>query len=261
MRIPQQERSAGSRRSLFFSLPSALAMVLVVGSLLVTRASANYLPPLQYEAVATLERRDAACPTNYVSCESQGSAFAGICCADGQYCALDQSSSPACCPTGAVCTGAATGTLTSPITATSTSVSYVSNSLFAFPAVATSFSNAAACSRAASACSSNYAACTSDLASGTGGYGVTIDVPGGGGVTVQPTHATQLAVSSAVSVCSSLSSQACHGLSISRCSAVGTTGGFVVGTANAAPPPRITAMPCLVGVAAGVGLGVLGAGL
>jgi hypothetical protein len=88
---------------------------------------------------------------------------------------------------------------------------------------------------------------------------VTINVPGGGGVTVQPTH-TQLAVTSATSICASLSSQACHGLVVSRCTASGTTGGFVVGTANAAPA-RITGMPCMVGMVAGVGLGVLGAGI
>lgn len=255
MRIPQPTDSATRRHSLF-SLPPAL--IVALSSLLITSATANYIPPLQYGAAAAMERRDTACPANYLSCDSQGSAFAGICCADGQYCALDSSNSPACCPSGAVCTGAATETLTGTLP-TSTTVSYVSNSLFAFPAIATSFSNAGACSSAVSACSKNYAACTSDLASGTGGYGVTINVPGGGGVTVQPTH-TQLASSSAASVCSSLSSQACHGLSMSRCSTVGTTGGFVVGTANVAQP-RITGMPCLMGMAAGVGLGVLGAGI
>lgn len=87
---------------------------------------------------------------------------------------------------------------------------------------------------------------------------MTISVPGGGGVTVQPTH-TQLAVSSATSICASLSSQACHGLVVGRCATTGTTGGFVVGTANAAP--RITGAPCMVGMMAGVGLGVIGAGL
>ncbi|KAK9770726.1 hypothetical protein SCAR479_12615 [Seiridium cardinale] len=239
MRIP---RHAGSS-------PVLLTLTLD----LITLTAANYIPPLQY-AAAAVERRD-TCPADYISCESQGSAFAGICCANGQYCALDNSNSPACCPSGAVCTGAATAT----VTGTVTSVSYVSNAYFAFPSIATSFPNAGACSSAVTACSSNYGACTSDLASGTGGYGVTINVPGGGGVTVQPTH-TQLALSSATSICASLSSQACHGLVVSRCATAGTTGGFVVGTANAAAA-RITGMPCVVGMVAGVGLGVIGAGL
>ncbi|KAH6660242.1 hypothetical protein BKA67DRAFT_547388 [Truncatella angustata] len=232
-------------------IPRSIGSSSAVLTFLVSLTAANNIPPLGYSPFATMEKRD-ACPANYVSCDSLGSAFSGICCAGGQYCALDTSNQPACCPSGAVCTGTAASTATGTVT----SVSYVTNSYFAFPAIATSFSNAGACSAAVSACSSNYALCTSDLASGTGGYAVTISVPGGGGVTQQPTH-TQLAVSQATSICAGLSSAACHGLSASRCATVGTTGGFVVGTANAAMP-RITAAPCIVGMVAGVGLGVLG---
>ncbi|KAI1868652.1 uncharacterized protein JN550_006227 [Neoarthrinium moseri] len=224
----------------------------LLASALTSLTAANYVPPVNYAAV---ERRDTTCPANYFSCESQGSVFAGVCCVNGQACALDSGNNPACCPFGKVCTGAAPTATTGP---GGTSVSYVSNSLFAFPAIATSFSNGGACASALSSCSANYALCTSDLASGTGGYAVTIAVPGGGGVTTAPTHA-RLDLASATSVCASLSSQACHGLAAARCETTGSAGGFYVGTANAAGP-RVTGAPCMVGMMAGVGLGVLGAG-
>jgi hypothetical protein len=141
----------------------------------------------------------------------------------------------------------------------------VTNSLYAFPAVATSFSNAAACSAAATRCATNYALCTSALEVGvtTGAaYGVTIAVSGGGGVTVVGATHTALPTESAVSVCQSLSSQACHGLSVARCATTGTAGDFYVGTATGnAAGPRITGAPCLVGVVAGVGVGLGLAGL
>lgn len=143
----------------------------------------------------------------------------------------------------------------------------MSNSLYAFPAVATSFSNAGACSSAATRCANNYASCTAALeaaAATSGAYGVTIAITAGGGATSVitaggATHSA-LPASSAQSICSSLSSQACHGLSTPLCAATGSsTAGFYVGTAagNAAGP-RVTGAPCLVGVMAGVGLGVWG---
>ncbi|KAI0136271.1 hypothetical protein BJ170DRAFT_601075 [Xylariales sp. AK1849] len=240
-------------------IPHDRASALISSLCLVSLAYADlvYIQPVAYAAAAArrddpVARRDDACPANYFSCSSQGSAFAGICCASGQLCALDTSNSAACCPSGAVCTGAAPSTLTGTVT----QVSYISNSLFVFPAIATSFSNAAACSAAYSSCSANYAACTSDLASGTGGYGVTVNVPGGGGVTVQPTH-TQLDVASATSVCSSLESAACHGLSSARCSSTGSGDGFTIGGSGNAAGPMITVAP--IAAMAGVGFGMLGA--
>lgn len=142
------------------------------------------------------------------------------------------------------------------------------NSYFSFPYLAsTSFPNAAACTSAASACAADYAACTADLGSGSGSsasaYGVTIVVPGGGGITVAPTQAAgSLGAAAVSSVCGSLSRAACFGLQSSVCSQSGTAGGtgFYVGTQNAAARP--TAPPCagvVVGaVAAGVGIGMMG---
>lgn len=220
----------------------------LISSFLVCLSKADYISPLHF---AALQQRQ-GCPASYFSCEDQGlgSVFDGTCCADGQKCALDSNNQAACCPTNAVCTGTV-GTPT-------TTQSYITNQYFAFPAIPTSFPNTAACANAVSACSENYAACTSDLASGTGGYGVTIVVPGDGGTTVAPTHTT-VGLASATSICSSLSSAACHGLQSTRCSVTGSSAGFFVGTENAAMP-RITAGPCMIGrVMAGVGLGVWGA--
>ena len=90
-----------------------------------------------------------------------------------------------------VCTGTAPSIFVTP-TATPTVVSYVPNSFFPYPFMATSFANSAACLSAVSQCGVNYAACTSDLegSDAANGYGVTIVVPGGGGVTVSPAQGT-----------------------------------------------------------------------
>lgn len=203
---------------------------------------------------ALFARQTSGCISGTFSCASEGSAFSGVCCATGQTCALDADSSPACCPSGAVCTGTAPSSYSAP---SATAVSYVANAYFSFPYVATSFSNAAACTRAASQCAANYRACAADL-EGAGGAAVTIVVPAGNGgsTTIGASAGTTLPTASATSICQSLSSVACHTIETSYCTA-GSTAGFTVGTANAAP----TNMPCIglvAGVAVGVGLGVLG---
>lgn len=201
-------------------------------------------------------RQTNGCIAGTNSCANQGSAFNGICCADGQTCALDADNSPACCPSGAVCTGTAPSSFRPP---TTTAVSYVPNNYFSFPYIATSFSNEGACSRAVSQCSANYAACTQDLGGAGGGGAVTVVVPAGNGgtTTIGANAGATLPTASASSVCQSLSSVACHSIQGSYCEA-GSTAGFTVGTANAAP----THMPCMgvvAGVAAaGVGFGMMG---
>ncbi|UNI15286.1 hypothetical protein JDV02_001829 [Purpureocillium takamizusanense] len=183
-------------------------------------------PPPAVPALATyapaatplyLIARDQQCPVDTLPCPaSLGAAFKDICCQKGQTCALDASNSPACCPSGAVCTGAApasapTGGATAP-------VSYVENPYFSFPYAPTTFSNSASCAAATRACSSNYKACVTGL-QGAGGYGVTINVPGGGGTTV-PGAASNLGAS-ATPLCSSLSSKACARLEATKCDSYG----------------------------------------
>ncbi|KAJ9157671.1 hypothetical protein NKR23_g101 [Pleurostoma richardsiae] len=243
--------------------PTTPTLLFLLAAPLCVLAGPQPFQPVETAAAAAyydlLLLKRQSCITNFYSCASQGSAFTNICCENGQVCALDASNQPACCPSGAVCTGTAPASFVTPSTATGTaSASYVSNTFFPFPYVATSFADSAACTSAVSECSANYAACTSELqGSGSGGYGVTIDA---GGTTVVAATPMSLAVTSAAGVCSSLSSVACSGLQSSDCSQVGTaTGGFVVGSGNGVPRPTAPPRAGVVGaVAAGVGLGILG---
>ncbi|KAI1365612.1 hypothetical protein F5Y08DRAFT_172623 [Xylaria arbuscula] len=211
-------------------------------------ALANPVDPLGYSDALDffpIHQRDVTCPANYFSCEDQGTQFEGACCENGQTCSLDAQQSAACCPTTATCTGVAPGT-----GATATA-SYVSNAYFAFPAIATSFSNAAACTSALHDCTDNYDACVQGLEGANAGYGVTVQVPG---ATTVVQAQTTLPSATATSICSTLSLQACHGLSNGLCHA-GTQGGFTIGSANGAPRPTAA---CMAGILAGVGLGIVG---
>lgn len=207
----------------------------------------RYHAAVPVEALFARQTSSSGCISGTYSCASEGVAYSGICCASGQACTLDSANSPACCPSGDVCTGTAPSSYRAP---SSTAVSYVANTYFSFPYIVTSFSNAAACTRAVSQCSANYAACTADLEGS--GNGVTVVV--GGSTTVTNSGTATYATSTATSVCSSLSSVACFGIQSSYCTA-GATAGFTVGSANAAARP--TGIPC-VGVLAGVAAGVVG---
>ncbi|RCI08910.1 hypothetical protein L249_4921 [Ophiocordyceps polyrhachis-furcata BCC 54312] len=153
----------------------------------------------------------AQCPPDTFQCP----AYLGpdICCQNGQTCALDAHNSPACCPAGAVCTG--TAPAGPPQTA---AVSYVPNQFFSYPYAATSFDNSASCASAIHACSSNYDACVTGLQRDAA-YAVTVNVPGGQGLTVSPSQ--RHLGTSATAICSSLSSQACGKLQATRCEAYG----------------------------------------
>lgn len=127
--------------------------------------------------------------------------------------------------------------------------------------MATSFPNSAACLSAVSQCGADYSACTADLEGldSADGYGVTIVVPGGGGVTVSPSRGSGLGTSSATSICASLSSEACSGFQSTQCYQTGTpTAGFYVGTSNAAPRPTANCRMAGAVVVAGVGMGIFG---
>jgi hypothetical protein len=156
----------------------------------------------------------------------------------------------------AVCTGTVGGG-TATGTATATSVSYVSDQYFVFPAIATSFADSDACFSALSECSTNYGICTSDLVSG--GFGVTVVVPGT--TTIEPTL-TALPLTSATSICASLSSKACYDLQSAQCAQTGTSSGFYVGSTNAGPRPTAACragVVAAVGIGMGMGMGFLGA--
>lgn len=176
-------------------------------------ATATYAPA----ATHVLLGRADTCPSNTFECsEELGEQFDGICCQDGQSCALDANNSPACCPSGAVCTGTAPASATGDPTA---QASWVSNQYFSFPYAPTSYEDSDECRSAVTDCSENYDACVTYLESG-GSYGVTIAVPGGGGTTVG--GGGTITGSSATAICSSLSSQACSKLEATSCSKWGS---------------------------------------
>ncbi|KAH7017907.1 hypothetical protein EDB80DRAFT_300972 [Ilyonectria destructans] len=195
-------------------LPSAIAVLAVATLTASDVPAASYVP-----AASFLFRRADSCPSNTFQCSKDlGAQFSDICCQDGQTCALDADNSPACCPSGAVCTGAAPASATGNPTAIA---SYVSNSYFSFPYAPTSYADSDACNSAVDVCSENYDACVTVLGSG-GQYGVTIAVPGGGGTTVEADGSAL--GTSATSICSSLSSKACS--EATQCSEYGSAAPF-----------------------------------
>jgi hypothetical protein len=222
-----------------------------------------------------LLKRDGNCPVNFNACLQDG--YGGACCTVGAVCTTDGARNVACCPIGATCTGTITagaaatttggggvfGSATTTTTNTATiapttagPVSVITNAFFPFPIIATSYPNSAACNSAYLACQTNYAACTANLQGG--GFGVTVVAPQGG-VTVAPT-AQNLGASSATSICSSLSQQACYGIVSENCAQFGqgTGGSFVVSqTGNFAARPTVGCFAAA-GIMAGVGLGIAG---
>ncbi|KAI9850219.1 MAG: hypothetical protein M1838_005989 [Thelocarpon superellum] len=127
-----------------------------------------------------------------------------------------------------------------------TEASSITNSYFTYPALPTTFPNAAVCSAAYADCQTDYQKCTAQL--GGGGNGATITLPGGNQVQV---GATVTLGPTATSICSSLSQSACRGLALSNCNTYGVNG--VSG--NMAMPTGVAPM---YGVGVGVALGVAG---
>ncbi|KAG9248374.1 hypothetical protein BJ878DRAFT_488499 [Calycina marina] len=233
-----------------------------------------------------LYKRDGNCPVDSNSCTTLGEDFGGACCTVGSVCTTDSGHGIACCPIGAKCTGTATrgsatatgsggavlGSVTTPtpVSALTTSgsaptttmtdpdatitgaVSYLSNAYFPFPIIPTSYANSAACNSAYEACQTNYAACTADL--GGSAFGVTVVAPDGAGITQAPS-VVAVGASSASSICSSLSAQACYDISSDTCDIFGG-GTFSNGDTTAAAAKPRQSMGCL---AAGMmALGVVG---
>jgi hypothetical protein len=189
-----------------------------------------------------LKRQGNTCATNYYPCVNLNAP--SVCCPRTAVCSFDLNRNPACCPQGTTCTGtlgapagpaATTGTGTptfvfaSTTTAAATSQgpfvqqttgplpnagarSTVQNAFYPFPFIATTYTNAAACSAAYTGCQTDAAMCTTALANGA--QGVTISAPNGGAtITAVPSIGLQ----SAQSICASLSSQACYGLQVEAC--------------------------------------------
>ncbi len=208
-----------------------------------------------------LKRQGTNCATNYYACTNLNAA--GLCCPRTAVCSADRNNVVACCPQGAACTGTlgvATGSITASttvpfVTASTTTAgpfvqattanagspgSTVNNAFYPFPYIATTYTNAAACSSAYTRCQSDAASCTNALIGGA--QGVTISAPNGGAtITAVPS----LGQASASSVCSSLSQQACYGLQVQACQAFD-------GRGNVAPTRACGGLAVGVGVALGV---------
>ncbi|KEF52796.1 uncharacterized protein A1O9_11213 [Exophiala aquamarina CBS 119918] len=243
---------------------------------------------------ALLIKRQNNCQSGYINCGNLGAS--DVCCSQGSNCALDQAGNIACCPSGAVCTGTIRGTRTDSVTSgsasgtnaassttafvlggTTTSTtsqgttaqptgvagggSTVPNNFFPFIYIPTSYANAALCTSAFSSCQTASTSCFVALA---GQNGVTVS-GFGGGITVQGASGTIL--STASSICSSLSAEGCYNLQESQCAGFGTgagsnptgsgtTTGFVqVGNHG----PRQTACPgILYAAGAGAMVGAVG---
>lgn len=186
-----------------------------------------------------LVKRQSGCADGYNGCGNIGAP--GLCCRNSQVCSKDAVGQVACCPINAACTGAIGGIATNTLAPTTTSplifptttttnggfvqqptnaASYVRstvpNSFYPFAFIPTTYTNAAACSSAYTSCQTDAASCTADLANGR--QGVTISAPNGG-VTI--TAIASLGLPSAVSICASLSSQACYGLQVEACNRYG----------------------------------------
>lgn len=199
------------------------------------------------------------CDSGYAACINLGAP--GLCCRTNQVCSADAANNVACCPLGAACTGTidpldpvivtATPTVTTqPLAPPAGSFdqtggpatrSWVPNEYYPFPAIPTTYTNAAACSRAYSTCQEDAADCTSALANGQ--PGVTISGPNGGATI---TAIASLGQVSASAICSSLSQRACSGLIVEACASFGGD--------NAA---RTRCAP-MYGVGAGVAVGLAG---
>ncbi|KAJ5712262.1 hypothetical protein N7493_008730 [Penicillium malachiteum] len=217
-----------------------------------------------FEVLQLLKRND-NCPSGYNACTNEGNSAA--CCKSGTNCTKDSANQIACCPTGASCTGTLTGTATSTettgsgfefpqgaTTTTTTTTSEDSGSgatstvsgVYPFVYVPTSLSNAKTCSSYYSLCQSEYTGCTQAL---MGRWGVTV-AGSDGGITVEAITAT----SEATSICSSLKSSACHGLSLGYCETLETATATATAQGNGAPQQgRSTSLHDLVlGLAVGV---------
>jgi hypothetical protein len=134
--------------------------------------------------------------------------------------------------------------------------SFVNNPYYPYAFIPTTYANAAACSSAYTTCHADFTSCSAYLAGQPGANGVTVSVSGGGGITVAANAApTTYPGEFASSVCASLSSSACYGLTVEAC------GNFGAGTATGnAAPARCTAVRYAAGAGLGVAMGMMGYG-
>jgi hypothetical protein len=91
--------SMRSRRALPSPAPW-IPICLALACISTVCASLQPFRPVETAPAAVAKRQAAGCLPNFYSCANQGPAFNGVCCQNGQLCALDAASNPACCPSG-----------------------------------------------------------------------------------------------------------------------------------------------------------------
>lgn len=246
--IRQLSTTAQLRPTFLSTMRTVIAPLLLapLAALAAPDAFANFEPALEQlptvfnetESLAQdgtlelLKRQGNTCANNYYACSNLGAP--GLCCPRTAVCSADQRGQVACCPQGNVCTGtigaipttSPTATQTGPFVVASTTTagpfvqqttgasagSTVQNQFYPFPYIATTYTNAAACSSAYTSCQGDAAKCTNALANGA--QGVTISAPNGGAtITAIPSVGLQ----SAQSICASLSSIGCYQLTVEAC--------------------------------------------
>lgn len=245
-----------------------MRLTIVALLLILNSAATEYSPFLEpynedttYNGFAlNLFRRDRNCGSG-ISCATMGDKAS--CCMSQARCAVDEAGHVGCCPAGAECTGTIGGSAVATATGTpspsaqvtgSGGQRVVSNAYYPFPYLPTNFPNAAICTSSYSSCATEYARCTYSLESGDSGVTVS-----GAGVGI--TKAAAIPDITAASICSSLSTEACHGLQLAGCAtygsaAAGTAGGSFVTSAIAAPTG--CAGMYRVGMGVGVAIGIAG---
>lgn len=249
--------------------------IAAVGFALAQQQQAEYSPffdPVQYgRGQPLLLHKRQNCPSGYNNCGSLGSGANAACCPTDSNCALDEVGHVACCQIDAVCTGTIDGTIIESVTSTSNYIlgsttttdsfqtaitgvagggSTVPNLYYPFIYIPTSYANAALCSSAWTTCQSQSTAC---LASVAGVNGVTVSGVAGG-ITV--TGNSGLILSSASSICSTLSTSACYNLQVQNCAQFGSNG---VTAVNAAGPKRTPCPGMVYAMGAGAVFGAAGA--
>ena len=240
------------------------ASFLLVGISIATDYSpflAPYSEDATYNGFAlNLFRREGNCGSG-VSCATMGDKAS--CCKSKSHCAVDQAGHVACCPQNAQCTGtiaagAAIATATTMTSSQTTSAGaaqisdnggkrVVSNQYYAFPYLPTRFPNAAVCSSSYSSCKTEFIKCTYTLESGDNGVTVS-----GAGVGI--TRQAAIPDVTAASICSSLSTVACHNLQLANCATYGTGAATAAGTFEVSGGAMPTGCPRLYGVGMGVGV-------
>ena len=262
----RQIEARSSQKALEMLRHTIYFLIVAVGAALAEQEEYSpFYDPVQYgRGQPLLLHKRQNCPTGYDSCSGLGSGGDAACCYTNLNCDFDDAGHVACCPSNAVCTGTIDGTIAYSVTTTTGVTAAVTGAyggggtvpnVFypSYTYMPTGFANAGVCSSAWTACQSQSTSCFVAVA---GQNGVTVAGVAGG---ITQLGVTGTALSSASSICSSLSERACYNLQETNCAQFSNGAGGVTVAANAGRP-RQTACPGMVyAIGAGAVVGAAGA--